>query len=491
MSMVINPYIVQPSTSNLTLSEIISDLGVGTNLQLALDAGDSASVKDQYFSSNSLLLHCDGADASTTFTDSATGKTVTAVGNAQIDTAQKKFGTASALFDGTGDCLSVPDSSGWNLGTGNFTIEAHIRPNSLAAAGSICGQRADNDNRLDWRVLTTGELFFVVVSAGVALASYSSTNAALTTGTWYHLAVVRNGASLAIYKDRTALTLTESTEIASNSLPDLAAALAIGAGIADASVTPFNGWIDEFRWTKGVARYTANSTALTEAHPDGKWHDTSGNGNDFFRGADGIIGTDHPTFNGTAGALSSSEYWSFDGGDFFTYDTTNEAWMQNLHKNNAAFTIAFWLRPAGSAPNWVFGTNNNDTSNIGVSTGVNTSNGESLLNICNGTGTLALGFPLVIAAVDSAWQFFAVSADEAAASGFWMQDGIIYGPSSFSYSSPSAANSTYTAQIAAHGNAGGGVLPNTARLGMFMAWSRALSQTELKNLNAATRSRFF
>src|SRR3972149_9214360 len=61
-----------------------------------------------------LLLHMDGANGSTTFTDEM-GQAVTANGNAQISTAQSKFGGASGLFDGTGDYLSVPASADWDF----------------------------------------------------------------------------------------------------------------------------------------------------------------------------------------------------------------------------------------------------------------------------------------------------------------------------------------------------------------------------------------
>ena len=64
------------------------------------------------------LLHMDGADTSTTFTDES-GKTWTANGNAQIDTAQSVFGGASGLFDGTGDYLSASDHADWQLDGGS------------------------------------------------------------------------------------------------------------------------------------------------------------------------------------------------------------------------------------------------------------------------------------------------------------------------------------------------------------------------------------
>jgi len=77
------------------------------------------AVDDSY---TKLLLHMDGADGSTTFTDEA-GHTVTANGNAQIDTAQNVFGGASGLFDGSSGYLTVPDSEDWNFGTGDFTFD--------------------------------------------------------------------------------------------------------------------------------------------------------------------------------------------------------------------------------------------------------------------------------------------------------------------------------------------------------------------------------
>jgi len=78
------------------------------------------------------LLQFDGSDGSTTFTDGATGGTHTwsASGNAQIDTAQYKFGQ-SGLFDGAGDKIVSDYSSDWNLGSGDFTIDGFVRWNAL------------------------------------------------------------------------------------------------------------------------------------------------------------------------------------------------------------------------------------------------------------------------------------------------------------------------------------------------------------------------
>ncbi len=78
-----------------------------------------------------LLLHMDGSNGSTNFVDSAQSRSVTANGNAQISTSQYKFGGASGYFDGSGDYLTVPDSSDWTFGTGDFTIDLWVRFSAL------------------------------------------------------------------------------------------------------------------------------------------------------------------------------------------------------------------------------------------------------------------------------------------------------------------------------------------------------------------------
>ena len=61
------------------------------------------------------------------------GKAITVFGDAQLSTTQKKFGTASVLLDGTGDYLSLATSSDFGFGTGDFAVEAFVRPTTIAA----------------------------------------------------------------------------------------------------------------------------------------------------------------------------------------------------------------------------------------------------------------------------------------------------------------------------------------------------------------------
>lgn len=227
------------------------------------------SVNDFYKPSTTptvLLLHGNGTDGSTIFTDEA-GKTVTPAGNAQIDTAQSKFGGASMLFDGTGDYLTVPDSADWVFGTGDFTIDFWVRAWATGVRQRILTQLIGVNNCLNFRIDTDNKLYFIAESAaGASLANYNTTDAVnIADAAWHHIAFVRSGTNFYIFLDGVSQGLTVGTAIGANSLSDGDSALFIAAN-ATSGLESVNGWIDEFRISKGVARWTANFTPPTAAY---------------------------------------------------------------------------------------------------------------------------------------------------------------------------------------------------------------------------------
>lgn len=214
-----------------------------------------------------------------------------------------------------------------------------------------------------------------------------------------------------------------------------------------------------------------------------KWLDLSGNGYDFFRGADGSATSTDPTFTGLVGNLTANEYWLHDGGDYFTYDTTNETWIENIHKNNAAFTLVLWARLAFTSSQGLAATGASSTG-LGFSWFLSTTQhqffiGDGTNNVYS-SGNQAHGAP-------ADWTMFAISIDEAAATGLQYISGNVRTLTP-TYSSPSSSAAT-TMKI---GALSGGTSPiaNTGRIGMFLGWSRSLTAGELDKIYEATRSRF-
>lgn len=219
--------------------------------------GGGGGSGDPHFDNVSLLLHMDGADGSTAFVDSSTnGLTPTVNGSAQIDTAQSKFGGASMLLDGSADWIYYANFAGFEL-PGDFTVECFVL----------------------WSAITNGGIFHLYpgtppeVTTGLALGYNGDEFAfycggapnfrtfALTAGRWYHVALVRAAGSISMYVDGAKLgdSVTDATNYASSGM---------NVGIYYSSSFALNGHIDEFRLTKGVARYTANFTPPTAAFPN-------------------------------------------------------------------------------------------------------------------------------------------------------------------------------------------------------------------------------
>lgn len=175
--------------------------------------------------------------------------------------------------------------------------------------------------------------------------------------------------------------------------------------------------------------------------------DLSGNANDFYLGADGSATTNDPTFNGATGGLSSSEYFSFDGGDFFR-EVSTAAYRQTLHKNNAIFTglAAIYIPPTAGGTLW-----GNDGSAVpadqtGVRHAINTS--AKQVFVCENSQFTCLQMTADAAMATGQWHMLAVTIDEAtgAGGGFLWRDGAydqVGSADTFNatYTSPKASDS--------------------------------------------------
>lgn len=206
-----------------------------------------------------LMLHFNGTDGATTFTDSsASGHVVTASGNAQIDTAQSKFGGASALFDGTTDYLTIPDSNDFYFSS-DFTIDFWLRFNATSSF-RVLDQANGGDQVIFQYVSGTGWYFQVYNGGLVVNASWAWTP---STATWYHVALTKSGSTYDVWINGT--KLTGSNNVDASAVPNVAGTPYFFANyLGGASL---NGWVDEFRISK-VCRWTATFTPPTAEYEE-------------------------------------------------------------------------------------------------------------------------------------------------------------------------------------------------------------------------------
>jgi len=183
------------------------------------------------------------------------------VGDAQIDTAVVKYGTGSMQFDGTGDYLKVPSTDDIALGTGDFTIEGwlYIGTNPV---GNGQGMFQISNGYLNSAVrgpaagLNNGDGKWAIY---YGTSQQTATAAAPSINTWYHVAYVRNSSTTKLYIDGTELiSVSDSTNYSDTYLT-------IGGWYSTSYL--LNGFIDDFRITKGIARYTSSFTPPTAALP--------------------------------------------------------------------------------------------------------------------------------------------------------------------------------------------------------------------------------
>jgi hypothetical protein len=227
------------------------------------------------------------------------------------------------------------------------------------------------------------------------------------------------------------------------------------------------------------------------------WTDRSGGSYSFYRGSgSGSDGAD-PTFNGTAGNQTSSEYFALDGGDYFTLNQANPSWVTAMHKTGATFTIAEWVRPGTIGAGNYYGYLGDQTSGsptTGFVFGINAADlggatGALAAQINNASVSKWLKTSTALV-TGSTWNFVAVSLDMGAGTVVMQINGTQESTGSQAFTpSPATGAAAATLQIGATGS---GTYPDTAeRYGEVGIWQgTALSAAQLSALYEATRSKF-
>lgn len=212
---------------------------------------------DPFYSNVSLLLHCNGTNGSTTFTDNGPSALTCTPTATTISTASPKFGTGRAAFTASGTSkITFSSDTPFAFGTGDLTIEMWV--NWGGAACDIFASRDLGSNNAITIIITAGGK----ISLGHGGSSILTSTTSLTNGTTQNLAVTRSGSTWRVFIDGVvdATTISDAVNIT-------ASTARLGSVPNDGFNTPML-YMDEIRITKGVARYTSTFTPQTAEFPN-------------------------------------------------------------------------------------------------------------------------------------------------------------------------------------------------------------------------------
>ena len=219
-----------------------------------------STVGDTHFSKVTAMFNFDGSDGDTTTSGlDASNKNLSLTYSTgdELSTTQKKFG-ATSLY--VADNVIVSSSDGFDMGTGDFTMEAWFYFTTFATSFALFDQwdsSGSTRNQVWHSTSTDGKLAWYYAGT----SNFASANPAVSTGAWTHIALVRHSGTLKMYINGTAEsnTASHSGQFGRSHTMYFGDQHGGGAGAPQY-------YMDDLRITKGLARYTANFTAPTTAH---------------------------------------------------------------------------------------------------------------------------------------------------------------------------------------------------------------------------------
>lgn len=246
------------------VSSVLPDYSELISEEIKVEASPGGS--DPHWDNVVSLLHFEGLPGSSNFIDQR-GVVWSSGGAARLSGDQFKFGEGSLELDGSPSWIQAPPDAGL-FGGSDFTVEMQVFPQSVSGGyATLAGVWDGATGGRVWVIYQVGSnLVFEYSTTGSNNFTVTSTGVLLLAQDWSHIAVCRSGSVIRIFIRG---QLAGEAQIGSRVLRDATSRpLSIGYLPPPVSFGVFNGYVDEFRLTKGVARYTENFVPPTEAFPN-------------------------------------------------------------------------------------------------------------------------------------------------------------------------------------------------------------------------------
>ncbi len=237
--------------------------GRTTSYAYYTDRAFNGGSPDPYIGAVTLLLHGNGQGNSAPITDDAPAhRSINRSGDAQTSATQSKFGGAAIAFDGVGDYLTVPASPDLDLESEDFTIELWISTTQSTSNATLLSRDWGRSPYAGGFALqlngdSGGPLTVYWGDYNVSSPFMSASGTGHRNGAWHHIAWTRNGNVHRLFDNGTQVA-TATSPLAFTGTDR---ALVVGNDLTFGNGgRAYNGYIDDLRITRGVARYVANFT---------------------------------------------------------------------------------------------------------------------------------------------------------------------------------------------------------------------------------------
>lgn len=296
------------------------------------------------------LLIQGGDPGETDFWDSsASHHARTRVGNVALSGTQYKFGNTAGYFNGTDSMVQYADSEGWDLGTGDFTLETWAYITSLPSSGNYStffshhhGSIGQDSNSWAWFIYNNGESaeFAMAMNDGGWYTNFQAITG-FTTNEWHHFVCARSSGYIYYFFD--GVQQGSSVAFGYNGTKAYSIPLTVGGQRDESNVIrELIGYMDEARISKGIARWTSGFTPATSQYEPDQYTKLLLH----FDSVD-TLGLHDPIFYGTACVTNrvNSNYGNagyLDGdGDYWTIPESSD--WDVLANNTENWTVDAWI----------------------------------------------------------------------------------------------------------------------------------------------------